>query len=102
MSLELTENLYKEMNGFQICQFVVIRIHAYAEEQAGVTPVDNLVVAELVRVTTAQTTTHVTGVPRGYTPRQSWIGISGRGVLQADAPRHANGPEKLPQSAPRR
>lgn len=49
MSLELTENLYKEMNGFQICQFVVIRIHAYAEEQAGVTPVNDLVVTELIR-----------------------------------------------------
>ena len=49
MCLELTENLYKEMNGFQVCQFVVIRIHAYAEEQAGVTPVNDLVVTELLR-----------------------------------------------------
>ena len=47
MCLELTENLYKEMNGFQVCQFVVIRIHAYAEEQAGVTAIHDLVVPEL-------------------------------------------------------
>ena len=100
--MQLTKDFDEQVNCFQVRQFIVVRVHTHAEEQAGVTPVDNLVVAELVRVTTAQTTTHVTGVPRGYTPRQSWIGISGRGVLPAGAPRHANGPEKLPQSAPRR
>ena len=49
VSLELTENLYEEMNGLQIRQLVVVCVHTYTEEQAGVTPVHDLVVTELLR-----------------------------------------------------
>ena len=42
-----TENLHKKMNGFEICEFVVVGINANTEEQAGISPVYNLVIAEL-------------------------------------------------------
>jgi hypothetical protein len=35
------------MYSFQICEFIVVGIHADTEEQASISPVDNLVVAEL-------------------------------------------------------
>lgn len=47
MSGHLTQNFHKQMDSFQIGQFVVIRVHAAAEEQTGVAAVDDLVVAEL-------------------------------------------------------
>jgi len=36
------------MNSFKIGKFVVIGVHTNAEEEAGISPVDNLVVPELV------------------------------------------------------
>lgn len=35
------------MNCFQICQLVIICIHAQTKEEPGITSVDNLVVAKL-------------------------------------------------------
>ena len=37
------------MNGFKVRKFVVTRVYAKAEEETGVTPVYDLVVAELRR-----------------------------------------------------
>ena len=36
------------MNGLEIGKFVIIGVNADAEEKAGVSPIDNLVVSELV------------------------------------------------------
>lgn len=38
------------MYGLQICKLVIVRVHASAEEQAGISPVDNLVVTKLDKV----------------------------------------------------
>ena len=42
-----TEDLYEEMDSFQVCELVVIRVHTDAEEQSGVTAIHDLVVPEL-------------------------------------------------------
>lgn len=47
---EGVENLNKEMDCFEICQLVVVCVDTDTEEEAGVTAVDNLVVAELDKV----------------------------------------------------
>ena len=49
MSSRHTQNFHEEMNGFKIRKFVVTRVYAKAEEETGVTPVHDLVVAELRR-----------------------------------------------------
>lgn len=38
------------MNGFEICQLVIVCVNADAEEEAGVPAVDNLVVSEFDKV----------------------------------------------------
>ena len=38
------------MDSFKVCQFIVVRIDAETEEESGVAPIDDLVVAELVSV----------------------------------------------------
>lgn len=42
-----TEDLNEEVDGFQVCELVVVRINAYAEEQSRVAAVHDLVVPEL-------------------------------------------------------
>lgn len=42
-----TEHLDEQVDGLQVCELVVVRIHADAEEQSGVAAVNDLVVAEL-------------------------------------------------------
>ena len=44
-----TEYLDEQVDRLQVCEFVVVRIHADAEEQAGVAAVHDFVVAELGR-----------------------------------------------------
>ena len=44
-----TEHLDEQVDRLQVCEFIVVRIHADAEEQAGVAAVNDLVVAELRR-----------------------------------------------------
>ena len=43
-----TENLDEEMNSLKIGKFVIVGVYADTEKQAGVSPVDNFVVSELV------------------------------------------------------
>lgn len=43
-----TEDLDKQVNSFEICEFVIIGINTDAEEKAGISPIDNFVVPELV------------------------------------------------------
>lgn len=38
------------MDSFEIRELVIVRVYAYAEEQACVAPVDNLVMAEFDKV----------------------------------------------------
>ena len=45
--LALTKDLYEEVHGLEVGELVVVRVHADAEEEASVTPVDELVGAEL-------------------------------------------------------
>jgi len=42
-----TEDLNKEVNRLQVGQFIVIRINTYAEEEASIATVYNLVIPEL-------------------------------------------------------
>ena len=44
-----TEHLDEQVDRFEVCQLVVVRIDADAEEQPGVAAVYDLVVAELPR-----------------------------------------------------
>lgn len=46
-SRKLTENFHKQVDRLEVGQLVVVRIDADAEEEAGVSSVDNLVVSEL-------------------------------------------------------
>jgi len=43
-----TENLHEQMDSFEISKFVVVSVYTDAEKQAGISPVDNFVVPELV------------------------------------------------------
>lgn len=80
-----TENLDEEMNSFEISKFIVIGIHADTEEQAGVSPVDDLVVPEL-----ASRSALVMERSHGGIPRQSSIGTFGPvGRLSGALPRVA-------------
>ena len=45
-----TQDFHEEVNCFEISQFIVVGIHAYAEEEAGVAPVDDFVVPEFDEV----------------------------------------------------
>lgn len=47
---EGVEDLDKEVNGLEKGELVIVRVDAGAEEEAGVPPVDDLVVAELDKV----------------------------------------------------
>ena len=51
-----TQNLYKKVNSFQICQLIIIGVHTKTEEESSITPVNNLVIAELLtnRITDGQ------------------------------------------------
>lgn len=42
-----TENLNEEVDSFQVCELVVVRVNTYAEEQSRVAAVHDLVVPEL-------------------------------------------------------
>lgn len=81
------------MDGLQVRELVVIRIHADAEEQTSVAPVHDLVVSELHEPFSRPDEMH------GYSdvPLQSSIGISGLGELPDGGPRLLGGPT---QSAP--
>lgn len=43
-----TENFDEKMNGFKVCQFVVICIHTKTEEQACISSIYDFVVPELL------------------------------------------------------
>ena len=47
---EAVQHLDEEMDGLEVGELVVVGVDAGAEEQAGVAPVDDLVVAELDEV----------------------------------------------------
>jgi len=44
-----TKDLDKQVDGFQVRKFVVIRVNAHAEEEASIAAVYNLVIPELRR-----------------------------------------------------
>jgi hypothetical protein len=60
------------MNSFEIGKFIVISVHTNAEEQAGISPVDDFVVPELVPRLAFASERSQEG-----TPRQNWIDTSG-------------------------
>ena len=79
------------MYRLQVRQFVVVGVHANAEEEASVSAVHNLVVAEL-RAQSGERPL----MRRGRDVlRQSWIDTSGLVGLLADGPHHANEPGSL-------
>jgi hypothetical protein len=45
----LTKDLHEEMYSFEVCQLIIVRINAAAEEETGISAVDDLVAPELVR-----------------------------------------------------
>ena len=44
-----TEHLHEQVDCLQVCEFVVVRIHTDAEEQAGIAAVHDLMIPELAR-----------------------------------------------------
>jgi hypothetical protein len=76
------------MDSFQVCQLVIVRINTYTEEETRVSPVDNLVIAELGKCINQLRSAAMAD----NAPRQSWTGISDLEGLPLDAP--------LPSAAP--
>ena len=67
-----TEDLDEQMDSFEIGKFVIIGVYTDAEEQAGISPVDNFVVPELVfRLA------FMSERSQGGAPRRNSIDISG-------------------------
>ena len=75
------------MDGFEIGKFVVISVHADAEEQAGVSPVDDFIVPELVSGLVPMSERSQGGIPR-----QSSIDTSGPGARLSGGLPHEAGP----------
>jgi hypothetical protein len=75
------------MNGFEVGKFVVISVNADAEEQAGVSPVDNFVVSKLVSRLSS-----ISKHSRGGIPRQNSIDTSGLVGQLSDVLPHVVGP----------
>ena len=71
------EDLDEEVDGLEVGELVVVRVDADAEEQAGVSAIDDLVVPELDvrRRPLGQTACRENG--DGDAPRRSWTGTSG-------------------------
>lgn len=42
-----TKDFDKEMDSLKVCKLVIIRIHADAKEETGITSINDLIVAEL-------------------------------------------------------
>ena len=87
----LTENLDEQMDGLQVCELVVVRVHADAEEETSVSPVNDLVVPELKHH--ALFTQRVRNPDRTKNaPQRSSTDTSGPSARLACAPLPAGGP----------
>ena len=75
------------MNSFEISKFIVIGVYTEAEEQAGVSPIDNFVVPELV-----YRLAFTSERSQGSAPRQNWIDTSGLVGQLSDALPHVAEP----------
>jgi len=82
-----TENLDEEMNSLEIGKLVIICVHADTEKQAGVSPVYNFIVPELVFGSVLMPERSQGGIPR-----QSWIDTSGLVGRLSGALPHVAGP----------
>ena len=90
-----TENLDKEMDSLKIGKLVIVGVYADTKEQAGVSPVDNFVVPELV-----SRSAFVYERGQGAIPRQSWIDTSGLVGRLSGAPPHVAGPRAVGSVSP--
>jgi hypothetical protein len=82
-----TEDLNKEMNRLQVGQFVVICVNTYAEEEASIATVYNLVIPELQD---EMVSLGLKGNRDVQPPQRSLTGISGRVQLLPDEPPHVD------------
>lgn len=83
----LTEHLHKEMDGLKVRQLIVVGVDAHAEEEAGIPPVDDLVVAELDKVGLRACVSGAVEPRQHGLARPASPGTSGREARSADAPR---------------
>jgi hypothetical protein len=77
--------------GLQVCKFIVVRINAYAEEEAGIATVYDLVISELGGDADSEPTIKDGRNDEVCPPPRNWIDISGRGQRLTDVLRHADG-----------
>ena len=95
----LTENLDEQMDGLQVCELVVVCVHANAEKETSVSPVNDLVVPELKHH--ALFTQHVRNLDRTKNaPRRSSTDTSGPSARLACAPLPADGPVVIQPKPP--
>ena len=95
----LTENLDEQMDGLQVCELVVVRIHANAEEETGVSTVNDLVVPELKHhVLFTQPVRDADGTKNA--PQRSSTDTSGPSARLACAPLPADGPVVIQPKPP--
>lgn len=64
-----TEDLNEEVDGFQVCELVIVRVDAYAEEQSRVAAVHDLVVPELHNPTQVVPSARVPHIPVSITQK---------------------------------
>jgi len=81
----LTEDFNKQMDSFQVRQFIVIGIHTDTEEKPSVASVYNLEILELTQGTHAWVSPGLCGRTEGNDnrPQRSWIDTFGPGVRLA-------------------
>ena len=82
------------MDGLQVCQLIVVGVHANAEEQTRIAAVHDLVVPELTRKN--ESWQFEVAYMGGNAPRRSSTGTSGPAAQLADAPLLADGPSARP------